>query len=183
MKCLATLQYDKYMGYHSLCYTSCGSLDGMRNSSMGPPWRIDPMIHRNMSECSYHRATSRSEWMNGWMNKWMKTFMKCLATLQYDKYMGYSFWLAAILLYAPSHRQDSTYHSLCYTSCGSLDGTRNSSMGPPWGIDPTTNSTMSGCSTIKLHRLYVLMYDYIYVLFVCRVWLYIHRCKRTGTGD
>ena len=29
-------------------------------------------------------------------------------------------------LYAPSHRQDSTYHSLCYTSRRALDGTRNS---------------------------------------------------------
>ena len=46
--------------------------------------------------------------------------------------MGYSFWLAArVLLYASSHRQDDTYHSLCYTSRGSLAGTRNSSMGPP----------------------------------------------------
>ena len=26
--------------------------------------------------------------------------------------------------------------------------------------------------------MYVLMYEYIYVLFVCRVWLYIHRPKR-----
>ena len=35
--------------------------------------------------------------------------------------MGYSFRLAArVLLYAPSHRQDSTYHSLCYTSHGAL---------------------------------------------------------------
>ena len=34
-------------------------------------------------------------------------------------------------LYAPSHRQDSTYHSLCYTSRGALAGTRNSLMGPP----------------------------------------------------
>ena len=34
------------------------------------------------------------------------------------------------------HWQDNTYHSLCYTSCGALAGTRNSSMGPPWGIDP-----------------------------------------------
>ena len=35
--------------------------------------------------------------------------------------MGYSFWLAArVLLYAPSHRQDSTYHGLCYTSRGAL---------------------------------------------------------------
>ena len=44
----------------------------------------------------------------------------------------YSFRLAArVLLYAPSHRQDSTYHDLCYTSCGALAGTRNCSMGPP----------------------------------------------------
>ena len=38
---------------------------------------------------------------------------------------------ARVLLYAPSHRQDSTYHGLCYTSRGVLAGTRNSSMGPP----------------------------------------------------
>ena len=30
---------------------------------------------------------------------------------------------ARVLLCAPSHRQDSTYHSLCYTSCGALPGT------------------------------------------------------------
>ena len=47
-------------------------------------------------------------------------------------HIGYSFRLAArVLLYTPSHRQDSTYHSLCYTSQGALAGTRNSSMGPP----------------------------------------------------
>ena len=38
---------------------------------------------------------------------------------------------ARVLLYAPSHRQDNTYHGLCYTSRGALAGTRNSSMGPP----------------------------------------------------
>ena len=48
------------------------------------------------------------------------------------RHIGYSFRLAAmVLLYAPSHRQDSTYHSLCYTSRGALAGMRNSSMGPP----------------------------------------------------
>ena len=46
-------------------------------------------------------------------------------------HIGYSFRLTArVLLYAPSHRQDSTYHGLCYTSRGALAGTRNSSMGP-----------------------------------------------------
>ena len=39
---------------------------------------------------------------------------------------AYSFQLTArVLLYA----QDSTYHGLCYTSCGALAGTRNNSKG------------------------------------------------------
>ena len=47
-------------------------------------------------------------------------------------FMDYSFHLVARnVLYAPSHIQDSTYHSLCYTSRGALAGMRNSSMGPP----------------------------------------------------
>ena len=48
------------------------------------------------------------------------------------RHIGYSYRLTArVLLYAPSHRQDNTYHSLCYTRHGALAGTRNSSMGPP----------------------------------------------------
>ena len=48
------------------------------------------------------------------------------------RHMGYSFRLtASVLLYAPYHRQDSTYHGLCYTSRGALAGKKNSSMGPP----------------------------------------------------
>ena len=43
-------------------------------------------------------------------------------------------------------RQDNTYHDLCNTSRGALAGTRNSSMGRPWRIDPTTHRTMSECS-------------------------------------
>ena len=52
--------------YHGLSYTSHGALAGTRNSSMGPPWRIDLSmgppwridltIHRTMSEHSYHLA-------------------------------------------------------------------------------------------------------------------------------
>ena len=48
------------------------------------------------------------------------------------RHMGYSFRLTArVILYAPSHRQGSTYHGLCYISRGALAGSRNSSMGPP----------------------------------------------------
>ena len=48
------------------------------------------------------------------------------------RHIGYSYRLSArVLLYAPSHRGDNTYHGLCYTSRGALAETRNSSMGPP----------------------------------------------------
>ena len=68
--------------------------------------------------------------------------------------MGYAFRLAArVLLYAPSHRQDSTYHGISYISRGALAGTRNSSMGPPWRIDPTTHRTMDFvCSSLTVAR-------------------------------
>ena len=46
-------------------------------------------------------------------------------------YMGHVIGLAAmVLLYAPFHRQYSTYHGLCYTNRGLLAGLRNGSMGP-----------------------------------------------------
>ena len=61
-------------------------------------------------------------------------------------------------LYAPSHRQDNIYHSLCYTSRGALAGTRNSSMGPPhegsiwrpitsWANALTTEPHLAPCYT------------------------------------
>ena len=147
--------------YHNLCYTSHRTLAGMRNSSMGPPWRTDLMTHCTMSECSYHRATSHSEterrqrrqkeerregrkemfylmthsthFIYGYMASdiWLRTIL-ILRNETCCCHISYSFWLTArVLLYAPSHRQDSTYHGLCYTSRGALAETRNSSMGSP----------------------------------------------------
>ena len=54
-------------------------------------------------------------------------------------------------LYAPSHRQDSTYHGLCYTSRGSLAGTRNSSMGPPWNSVFVRVRQKDSINTTPLH--------------------------------
>ena len=55
---------------------------------------------------------------------------------------------------APSHKHDSTYHGLSYTSRGALTWMRNRSMGPPGGIDPTTYHTISGRSTIEFLGFY-----------------------------
>ena len=62
---------------------------------------------------------------------WLRTILIVRKETR-KRHIGYSYRLTArVLLYAPSHRQDNTYHGLCYTSRGALAGTRNSSMGPP----------------------------------------------------
>ena len=70
---------------------------------------------------------------------WLRTILIVKKESRY-RHMCNSFRLAArTILYAPSHRQDYTYHGLCYINCGALAGTRHSPMGLPSGIDPTTH--------------------------------------------
>ena len=65
----------------------------------------------------------------GYMVKWLRTILIVRKETR-CRHIGYSYQLTArVLLYAPSHRQDNTYHGLCYTSRGALAGTRNSSVG------------------------------------------------------
>ena len=49
------------------------------------------------------------------------------------------------------HTQDITYHSLCYTSHGTLAGTRNSSMGPPHGLIWRPIAPWANALTTELH--------------------------------
>ena len=84
--------------------------------------------------CKEQRERERNDLFNDVLN----TFYLRLYGVRHmvkdhsDSEKGNSYRLTArVLLYAPSHRQDNTYHGLCYTSRGALAGTRNSSMGPP----------------------------------------------------
>ena len=83
------------------------------------------------------------------------------------RHMGYSFQLAArVLLYAPSHRQDSTYHSLCYTSRGALAGTRNSSMGPPHEGSIRRPAPYNG-RRVKDRNV---LFNYHYIVLISHLW-------------
>ena len=69
------------------------------------------------------------------------------------RHIGYSYRLTArVLLYAPSHRQDNTYHGLCYTSRGALAGTRNSSMGLVLQLYLSRNVMMATVLQLYLSR-------------------------------
>ena len=60
-------------------------------------------------------------------------------------------WLAARhLLHAPSHRQDSTSHSLCYTSRGALTGMRNSEWIFHEGLITQPHTPWARCPTMEL---------------------------------
>ena len=81
----------------------------------------------------FYLTTHSTHFIYGYMASdiWLRTILIVRKETR-CRHIGYSYRLIArLLLYAPSHRQDNTYHGLCYTSRGALAGTRNSSMGPP----------------------------------------------------
>ena len=81
----------------------------------------------------FYLTTHSTHFIYGYMASdiWLRTILIVRKETR-CRHIGYSYRLTArVLLYAPSHRQDNTYHGLCYTSRGALAGSRNSSMGPP----------------------------------------------------
>ena len=84
------------------------------------------------------------------------------------RHIGYSFRLTArVILCSPSHRHDSTYHGLCYTSRGALAGTRNSSMGSPHeGSIRRPIAPWANALTTELHLAPVCMYACV-CMYVC----------------
>ena len=90
------------------------------------------IISRGRKEMFY-LTTHSTHFIYGYMASdiWLRTILIVRKETR-CRHIGYSFQLGArIILYTPSHRQDNTYHDLCYTSRGTLAGTRNSSVGSP----------------------------------------------------
>ena len=81
----------------------------------------------------FYLTTHSTHFIYGYMASdiWLRTIL-IVRKETCCHHIGYSYRLTArVLLYASSHRQNNTYHDLCYTSRGALAGTRNSSTGPP----------------------------------------------------
>ena len=106
---------------------------------------------------------------------WLRTILIVRKETRY-RHIGYSYRLTArVLLYAPSHRQDSTYHGLCYTSRGALAGTRNSSMGPP-NEGSIRRPTAPWANALPLSYVPLLVDDYLLVKFSVKMGNDEHRC-------
>ena len=80
----------------------------------------------------FYLTTHSTHFIYGYMASdiWLRTILIVRKETR-CRHIGYSYRLTArVILYAPFHRQDNTYHGICYTSRAALAGTRNSSMGP-----------------------------------------------------
>ena len=72
----------------------------------------------------FYLTTHSTHFIYGYMASviWLRTILIVRKETR-CRHIGYSYRLTArVLLYAPSHRQDNTYHGLCYTSRGALAG-------------------------------------------------------------
>ena len=70
----------------------------------------------------FYLTTHSAHFIYGYMASdiWLRTILIVRQETR-CRHIGYSFRLVArVLLYAPSYRQDSTYHGLWYTSRGAL---------------------------------------------------------------
>ena len=97
-----------------------------------PRWRSGYVMGRERE--MFHLTTHSTHFIYGYMASdiWLRTILIVRKETR-CRHIGYSFRLTArVILYAPSHRQDNTYHGLCYTSRGALAGPRNSSMAMSW---------------------------------------------------
>ena len=89
------------------------------------------MREREREREMFNLTTYSTHFIYGYMASdiWLRTILIVRKETR-CRHIGYSYRLTArVLLYAPSHIQDNTYHGRCYTSRGALAGTRNSSMG------------------------------------------------------
>ena len=134
--------------YHVVRFTRSGAnstiqVDGSTMQTKNPKGEIETFSQITRLVCTDGDTfQGRKEW-NVLFNDALNTFYLRLYGVRHMvkdhsdseketrcRHIGYSLRLTTrVLLYAPAHRQDSTYHSLCYTSHGALAGTRNSTMG------------------------------------------------------
>ena len=107
----------------------------------------------------FYLTTHSTHFIYGYMASdiWLRTILIVRKETR-CRHIGYSYRLAArVLLYAPSHRQDSTYHGLCYTSRGALAGMRK------------FISSLKTCRFTTV-IIYLARLHFIYIFIVC-VWV------------
>ena len=118
----------------------------------------------------FYLTTHSTHFIYGYMASdiWLRTILIVRKETR-CRHIGYSYRLTArVILYAPSHRQDNTYHSLCYTSCGALVGTRTA-------IGCPTNGKLKPhmyISKLKIHKAIKIQCKELYTINISQLGLF-----------
>ena len=123
----------KSKGNHNKRSTTCVQSDELHHTMVDTPTELHPTVlhHQRKRNVLFNDALNTFYLRLYGVGHMVKGPFLIVRKETRCRHIGYSYRLTArVLLYAPSHRQDSTYHSLCYTNRRALAGTRNSSMGP-----------------------------------------------------
>ena len=126
---------------------SCPLIQPINTNYVQYTGKHKPQSGREREREMFYLTTHSTHFIYGYMASdiWLRTILIVRKETR-CRHIGYSYRLTArVLLYAPSHRQDNTYHSLCYTSHGALAGTR-----PVLGVVLVSDLS----STIILSRCY-----------------------------
>ena len=118
-----------YVNDLQICYKLSNMSITERQLQLCPNVHLMVLDKREM----FYLTTHSTHFIYGCMASdiWLRTILIVRKETR-CRHIGYSYRLTArVLLYAPSHRRDNTYHGLCYTRRGALAGTKNTSMGPP----------------------------------------------------
>ena len=119
-QCTKTGEYKSVQCRGSQCY--CVTKTGQKVEGTDVDQDKKPVCPGEMFYLTMHST----HFIYGYMASdiWLRTILIVRKETR-CRHIGYSYRLVAKdLLYAPSHRQDNTYHGLWYTSRGALAGTR-----------------------------------------------------------
>ena len=86
--------------------------------------RVQSERERERERDMFYLTTHSTHFIYGYMASdiWLRTILIVRKETR-CRHIDYSYRLTArVLLYAPSHRQDNTYHGLCYASRGAHEG-------------------------------------------------------------
>ena len=126
----------------------------------------------------FYLTTHSTHFIYGYMMSdiWLRTILIMRKETR-CRHIRYSFRLTTrVLLYAPSHRQNSTCHGLF----GYLAGTRNSFMGPPHEGSIYVHAYIHAYIQKNIHNTYIHTYiqtykQYRYIVIHRYIYTYINR--------
>ena len=125
------------------------------NNMLNTIWSglLETLFYCDHAKVVLYLTTHSTHFIYSYLDIWLSTIQITRQETHFRHLMDLSFRLQLDIFICISCREDSTYHSLCYSRCEALAGTRNCSISPPKGIDLMTHLPLSYVPLLDTKRL------------------------------